>query len=554
MEVPGFKLGRRYDFGQHYQSFSALNLKNHKTVDIQLFNPSLVANQTFKTQFKKISQKLIDSDFGIITPILHAEISDDVCYVITEHHACTEKIPSTGLNSKKSQVLQIALKISESLAALHKLRLVHGGLDLSALCFKSPDLLILKPPKLQLVIPLLRQTTFKAMTPAQRQYLAPEAYDDLTPATDYYALGVLAYQLLFGANSFNANSFKSQLRNLFNENNRELEHLFMQLLTEDPRKRIQSHEQFKAAIQRCGNGNPASKSFYNRVATKVIPKAKGAVKTSNSLWSWMIPATGIAVTALAGTIFFSLTHEAKLQNRLPELERESVAETGDFDKNGLDQTPSVSNTDHRGTSVGFNKLIQSALTQSETSPKTALRIINVALKQKPDDADAISLKQRIEQQIEIDSIFEDAEFLLSNMQLLTPEGDNAYEAYQTLARLLSPDDERVLEGFTRIAVIYYALAENELGNNQLDKALAYIDLGLSVKSEYPQLLQLRSSIIERQNMAESESLLAKHDQQQRRREQQLTDELIRNQTNQIKQTKQTSRHDRKLELGYEQAR
>ncbi|MES9977901.1 MAG: hypothetical protein ABW107_04030, partial [Candidatus Thiodiazotropha sp. 6PLUC5] len=65
MEVPGFKLGRRYDFGQHYQSFSALNLKNHKTVDIQLFNPSLVANQTFKTQFKKISQKLIDSDFGI---------------------------------------------------------------------------------------------------------------------------------------------------------------------------------------------------------------------------------------------------------------------------------------------------------------------------------------------------------------------------------------------------------------------------------------------------------------------------------------------------------
>ncbi|MET0042663.1 MAG: hypothetical protein ABW100_04005 [Candidatus Thiodiazotropha sp. 6PLUC3] len=526
MEVPGFKLGRRYDFGQHYQSFSALNLKNHKTVDIQLFNPSLVANQTFKTQFKKISQKLIDSDFGIITPILHAEISDDVCYVITEHHACTEKIPSTGLNSKKSQVLQIALKISESLAALHKLRLVHGGLDLSALCFKSPDLLILKPPKLQLVIPLLRQTTFKAMTPAQRQYLAPEAYDDLTPATDYYALGVLAYQLL----------------------------LFMQLLTEDPRKRIQSHEQFKAAIQRCGNANPASKSFYNRVATKVIPKAKGAVKTSNSLWSWMIPATGIAVTALAGTIFFSLTHEAKLQNRLPELERESVAETGDFDKNGLDQTPSVSNTDHRRTSVGFNKLIQSALTQSETSPKTALRIINVALKQKPDDADAISLKQRIEQQIEIDSIFEDAEFLLSNMQLLTPEGDNAYEAYQTLARLLSPDDERVLEGFTRIAVIYYALAENELGNNQLDKALAYIDLGLSVKSEYPQLLQLRSSIIERQNMAESESLLAKHDQQQRRREQQLTDELIRNQTNQIKQTKQTSRHDRKLELGYEQAR
>ncbi|MEJ2620637.1 MAG: hypothetical protein P8163_10345 [Candidatus Thiodiazotropha sp.] len=536
MDVPGFKLGRQYDGGQYYQNYSALDLKNQKTVNIQLFNPSLVANQTFYQQFQKITHKLVNTPFGIISPILHAEISNRACYVITERFTCSQDIFSSSLNAKKYQVLQLALKIAESLDELHKARLVHGGIELNTFCLKSSGQLVLKPPMLQRVIPALRPFTFKALTTAQRQYFAPEAYEDLTPATDYYALGVLIYQLLFGVNSFNAAMISFPDRLILREGHQDLETLFRQLLADEVEQRIQSYAQFKTALQQCGLKMATTNPNNNLAATKNQPKIE---KHTGSSLKWIIPTTGVAISALVGTLYFSPLREV-----LPPLsgfvaqQTTEVSEASISAPNQSQQISSQNESENFAKLNGFNRLYQQAKTQIESSPKTALRIIDVALKLSPNNTDAINLKHRIQKQIEIESLFEDAEHLLQEMQLITPKGDNAYESYKMLANLLSPTDERVQKGFSRIADSYFALSENEVDNNQLDKALEYIDLGLSIKADHPRLLALRNTVIERKKLLEIELQVAQQEHKQRLRDKEVTGTLIRRQVRQIKNSSQ----------------
>jgi serine/threonine protein kinase len=544
MEVPGYKLGSHYEREQYYQSYSALNLNNHKTVNIQFFNPALVANQVFRSQFKKITKMLVGRNIGVMTSVLQTEVSDRACYVITEHYFCPQQISSTTLKLTRHEVLQFALQIAQTLDELHKIKLVHGGIELSSLCFKSRDILVLKPPMLHRVIDILRPMTFKSLTKAQRQYLAPEANKGLTPATDFYALGILIFQLLFGVDSGDA-VFSSPQNHLLNSEHKDLEYLFRKLLTGDVGQRVQNIVQFKAALQQCGVELPDKPAFSNKAIFPNQIKLKEVEPTSGSNIKWIITGVGLAVVALAGTLFFMLPREHMLTDYLlSDSERNEDSEISKFEKKPVKQTPvlakSEAKSEHPVTTAGFDKLYHQAINQIDINPKMALLIIKVALKYQPQNADALNLKQQIERQIESDTILEVAEKQLTEGQLTSPKGNNAYESYQALAKVLSPGDERVRTGLTKIAAAYYALSENELEKNQLEKALEYVDLGLSVRADYSQLLMLRSSIIEQQALLERENQVEQRYQELLLRNQKYTDALIHTQLRQIKQIKQTA--------------
>ncbi|MES9834800.1 MAG: protein kinase [Candidatus Thiodiazotropha sp. DIVDIV] len=541
MEVPGYKLGRLYDNGEYCRSYSALNLNNHKTVNIQVFNPSLAANQTFLSQFKMLTSKLVGSKFGIMSSFLRSEITDRACYVTSEHYSYPQKTPSTTLNLTRQQVIKFAVQIAQTLDELHKIGVVHGGIELTSLCFESQDLLVLRPPSLQRVITVLRPISFKSLTSAQRQYLAPEANRELTPATDFYALGVLLYQLLYGHNSYNVRDAKSLKENISKDVDRDLEYLLQHLLAKEVDKRIQNYDQFKDILQKCGVELPENEAPSTNETSDHQLKSEKLKASSSTDSKWFLPAAGVTSVALAGLFLVSLAPEnMQPQSQSVDTRRVVTSKTTDVGAKAAEQTSTIAKTESQETSIGFNKLYQQALDQIETNPETALRIINVALKKNPDNNDAINLIKRIEQQIEIDLLFEDVEIQLKEVQLLTPKGDNAFETYQTLAKMLSPDDQRVSNGFTRITAAYYALSENELLNNQLEKALEYAELGLSIKADYPKLVELRRNIIERQRLSDHELHLAKQDRAQQVRDLQLTNSLIQNQAKQINKTEHSA--------------
>ncbi|MEJ2455044.1 MAG: hypothetical protein P8103_12925 [Candidatus Thiodiazotropha sp.] len=91
---------------------------------------------------------------------------------------------------------------------------------------------------------------------------------------------------------------------------------------------------------------------------------------------------------------------------------------------------------------------------------------------------------------------------LQELKLLQPSGDNAYESYQSLAELFSAEDERVQQGFTRIAAACQGEAERLPEEDPLDKAQETVKPGLSINTDYPPLLNLRMRIAERKSARE----------------------------------------------------
>jgi serine/threonine protein kinase len=421
------------------------------------------------------------------------------------------------------QILQFALQLAQALDQLHKAGLVHGGIEYSALYFKTPGQLVLKPVNLQRVIPMLRPMTFKSLERVQKRYLAPEASEGLTPATDFYALGVLLFQLICGHAPVDTTDTKLLEEWLFIGENQDLEYFFSQLLAVDSAQRIQSLDQFTEALQQCGIDLLELASRISKNTYVQHHKANDGVAASRSSTKWIVLTAGLAVTALSGALILSPSPDEARQMSEPQDRSEAVAstDTTNVKINPVEPLPvaTLAKKEPDNTSPTVENLYQQALIQMESSPEDALLNLNDVLKHKPGHIASLKLKHQIEKELMVRSLIDTAEQQIMEEKLLKPSGDNAYETYQALAQKLSSDDERVRSGFTHIAAAYHSLAENLFEKELLDKALEYADLGLSVKDNYPPLLELRITINEQQKVLQDKLKLAQLEKQRSREKQ-----------------------------------
>jgi len=555
MNIPGFKLGRQFVDGPYCRGYNALDLSNHKTVNVQVFDPSLVTNQTFWDQFREITGKLAGVSFGVMTPVLQAEISPKACYVISEYFPSSQQLPSRPPNLKRYQVFQFALKLAQTLELLHEIGLVHGAIEYSSLYFKAPGQLMLRPVDLQRVIPVLRPATLQSLEQTQKIYLAPEAGEGSTPATDFYALGVLLYQLIFDVARLDTDVSRPLEAWSFSDEHLDLGSFFRGLLTADASRRIRNLDQFRAALQQCGVELPETVSIPYKAEEVPRHQGDGGESASSTVTKWAVPAAGLAVLSVAGAFFWSLLQEEAQAKPDLSVDTVEIVASGQaaVKKESVQQLPTLAEKGSVRTSPNLENLYRQALTQTETSPKAALMTINVVLNQKPDHFAALKLKQQIEQELWVRSIIDTAERQLKELKLLQPNGDNAYESYLTLAEKLSADDERVRSGFTRIAAAYHAQAESVFEKDQLDRALEYIELGLSVEADYPPLLELRISVNDRKKSLERELQLEQKERQRRLEQQQQRKQQreVRQSQHQLEQQRQAEALMRNLE---EQAR
>ncbi len=563
MDIPGFKLGREFADGEYCRVYNALNLSNHKTVNIQVFDPSLIENQAFLSQFRNFTSKLVGSSFGIMAPILQAKISNQACYVISQYFPNPQQLSAAPPTLARHQIFKFAIQLAQTLDQLHSAGLVHGGIEYNSLYFKAPDQLILRPVVLQRIIPTLRPLTFKSMEQAQKRYLAPEASKGLTPATDFHALGVLLYQLIFGFLPVDKTDATLLKEWPSAGKNKDLKVFFRKLLAPEPGHRIQNLNQFTTALEECGIDLLELAPTISQTKSVQYHKTNHRKTASLSFSKWMVLTAGLAVTVLAGTLILLPSHdevqqqpavdevqqqlalddtqqqsapdgevqqpsaldEAQQQRELenaPELVT-SADDTTNVEKKPVEQSPidSLAKTEEAETSPVVENLYQQALTQMETNPEAALETVKFLLLQKPTHIASLKLKHQIEKELEIRSLFNTAEQQLKANKLLEPRGDNAYESYQALAEKLPTDDERVRSGFTQIAAAYHTLAENLLKENLFDKAMERVDKGLSVQDDYDPLLKLRITINEQKEEFQRKLELAQLEKQRKREEQKI---------------------------------
>ncbi len=82
---------------------------------------------------------------------------------------------------------------------------------------------------------------------------------------------------------------------------------------------------------------------------------------------------------------------------------------------------------------------------------------------------------------------------LDDYRLVTPEGNNAYE-YLLAALQLDPGNEPAQAGIEEIVDIYITLASKAANNNELERAGRYLDRGLGIQPDNPELLVLRNTV------------------------------------------------------------
>lgn len=507
MDIPGFQLGRQVADGQFCKGYNALNLSNSKTVNIQVFDSSLISRESFVKQFREVTSLLEDHKFGIMIPILHAVISEKSCYVIYDYFPNPQQIPQLPKDLTSDRMLKLGLQLAQTLDQLHKVGVVHGGIENGSVFLHKDGQPALRPVMMQRVINSLWPMTYDNLESKQMLYLAPEFKVKLTPATDFYALGVLLYQMLFDCPAVDEADCKQMEANLqsieqmsFDIDGKNLTPLFLRLLSPVAANRIQNLKEYYSALQQCGielsdiektsssspsilNSNPAKESA-NRPALK-----------------WFLTAATLLVAVIASMVFFLLPDKAVevevAQTNAPVVTASIPEGTGTIEtlnQNSAGMTNKPDDVDPQSS----ESLYQKALSQIESNPGAALMSVSVILRETPDHSGALNLKKQIEQKIEARLLINKAERQLSELKLLKPSGDNAYETYQSLADKLSLDDERVQQGFTQIAAAYYKQAEYLYQQGSLDKAKQNLELGLYVKKGYSPLIDLRLRINEKE--------------------------------------------------------
>ncbi len=498
MDIPGFKLGRQYAEGPYCKGYNALNLSNHKTVNVQIFHPSLLGNADFVAQFREIADRLVGVNFGIMTATLQAELSNRSCYVITEYFPSPQQLASAETNLTRQQSLHLALQLAQTLDQLHQAGLVHGGIEYSALYFRDPERIALRPVIPQRALPVLRPAAIRSLEPRQKCYVAPEAIKAATPASDFYALGVLLYQLIFKQTPEDRYSTPTPDKWSFEGEHKDLEPFIRQLIKNDPAHRIQSLDQYNRALKRCGVHLPGS-----ALSVAKASQARSRIKdtenpASGTTSKWIFIAAGLAMVAVAGAGLLNLSRET---TQGPADNQEIIgSDSAKPEPEVAEQTATLAEAESAEALPDTDSLYQQTLT----------------------------LKQRSEQELKARSIITTAERQLEAHKLFQPSGDNAYESYQTLADMLSAEDERVQRGFTRIAVACHEEAEKLLQGKRLDDAQETVDLGLSVKADYPPLLNLRMRINERRSTLERKQNTARLKLQ--KRNQQTKKQAARQQT------------------------
>ena len=132
--------------------------------------------------------------------------------------------------------------------------------------------------------------------------------------------------------------------------------------------------------------------------------------------------------------------------------------------------------------------------QSEVARQAALEKQAALERQAELDRQAEAEKQRaLARQSEIDALLASAADALSDYRLTVPEHHSAYHYYQKVLAL-DPQNRQAKSGFAHIADRYYWLAKKNFDDGKDKTARRYVDTGLQVKPDHPNLLALRNKL------------------------------------------------------------
>lgn len=547
MVIPGYQIGREVSSGTYSSVYNALDIETSMPVSIRVFNQTLSTNEHFLNQLKDTVSPLVNQAIGIMIPVRQVTADTRNCYLVTDFfHNSSHQFDNT-LSFSTRKLLRFGLQLASTLELLHSRQIVHGGIESANILFTDQSNISLGFIALHKSLPATSHLSLPPSNLEEAMYLAPEAFQGLTAATDFYALGILLYQLISKLQPFNADNIsqleqqKSNYQIQYAHSDIEsLKPFFDQILNPDPQKRITSAQQFHQLVESCGFKLRRSQRDIQPDAAQ--KNTKPTVRPQLDLENHKtLLVSALILILVVGISFFIFSDTTEV----PTPANSNV--TSVIDSPNTAPPPKIIN-EVETANIRAEALYQNSLQSVEKNNfGSALISVNNALKENPLHQSAQQLKRQIEQELEARALISHAEKQMAQQKLTKPAGDNALETYQQLAHQLPADDNRAQDGIQKIAAYYYGLAQRELKNNKPVKAQTYISSGLEALPGYGPLNELGQTI-----QQQKQRLTRQRQQEKIRAAKALKEKQLERERQQLAQKQQQERTQQQLVLKQQQ--
>jgi len=221
--------------------YRGLDSESTQVALVAVINQEIVPLDNFLSRFELVVETLQEIDSPYASQLLdYGEYGGQA--VVVQEYVEGQTLAAMVVDSEglpENLVLDIAEQVGKYMQALHQADLVHGSLDLENILLSSKGIVCIRNAGLTQGMDtssLLRDGVIDA-TP----YQSPELRSggELTPATDFYALGAVLFELLTGE------SLELEPTDLWPGNKKpgllpEVDELVYKCLQSDPERRIQS--------------------------------------------------------------------------------------------------------------------------------------------------------------------------------------------------------------------------------------------------------------------------------------------------------------------------
>jgi hypothetical protein len=212
--------GSAHDLGVVYQAY---DVQYERLVEVLVLAQHLGGGAELPSQIVQANQAVADLQRPALIPFEYVGLVDEQVYLVRSRapgHPLAELLARLG-SLKVEVAIEIAVRLCEALAPLHRAGLVHGGLspdsvlvrvaDQNAGDFQGPS----SERRLGRAVAVVDAGLLPALRPVppppgqpwgRFPYLSPEqaAGEEIHPASDVYVIGSLLYEMLAGRPPFRA--------------------------------------------------------------------------------------------------------------------------------------------------------------------------------------------------------------------------------------------------------------------------------------------------------------------------------------------------------------
>ena len=266
-----FKIQRLIGSGGSACVYLAIDLKTKKPVAVKVLHNAFIEERTLVQRFLQEAQILVQIEHPNVIKLFDVMVYDGHIFSVMDYcsgGSLADKIFEKSFD--REEIPELIGDIAVGLDAIHSQGIVHRDLKPANILFTSEGLLKIAD------FGIARYSDSSLTKTHQRvgapQYIAPEVWlgNEVSPATDYYALGVLLFELATGRGPYDANSVEEymsahidqvprNIKEFWDECPTWLNEVVETLLAKEPSKRICSSRALRVMV------NPSNTMSLRRV-------------------------------------------------------------------------------------------------------------------------------------------------------------------------------------------------------------------------------------------------------------------------------------------------